>query len=205
MIKRICSIFILLNIAIVGLRCQDLDQKILQSQSPLLPELAIKTNLLYDLTTTFNLGGEVKLSDYLTLDLSVSYNPWTFSENRKFKHLSVQPELRYWIYEPYNGHFLATHLLYGNFNAGNLQLPLGILPGLKDYRYHGNAYGFGLSYGYQWILSPRWNLEATFGFGYLYLDYSRYECHTCGKKIDDANKHYLGPTKMGVALIYVIK
>lgn len=170
-----------------------------------LPAIAVKSNLLYDLTSTFNLGVELRLSDYLTLDVSANYNPWTFSDNRKFKHIMVQPELRYWVYEPFNGHFMGTHLLYSNFNAGNLNLPLNILSGLDDKRYQGNAYGLGFSYGYQWLLSPRWALEASFGFGYMYMDYQRYECKTCGQKLGDGSKHYFGPTKASVSLIYIIK
>ena len=163
------------------------------------PGLAIKTNLLYDATTTFNIGAEARLSDYLTLDVSVNYNPWTFSDNRKFKHFLAQPELRYWIYEPFNGHFLGVNLLYMSYNAGNL--PLG---SLKDSRYQGNAFSLGFSYGYQWILSRYWNLEATLGLGYMYLDYSRYDCKTCGSKTGESHKNYFGPTKVGISLIYVI-
>lgn len=167
--------------------------------------MVVKTNLLSGLTTTFNLGVEARLNDYLSLDLGVGYNPWTFSDNKKFKHLSIQPELRYWIHEPFNGHFLGTHLWYTNFNAGGLDLPLDIFSGLKDYRYRGNGYGLGLSYGYQWLLSPRWSMEAAFGFGYLYLDYTRYECHSCGRSLGNESKHYFGPTKLAVSLIYIIK
>lgn len=205
MSKTITLLLAILSIALTNLHCQDFNYKSLGLRQPTLPDLAVKTNLLYNLTTTLNLGAELKLSDYLTLDLAVSYNPWEFSDNRKLKHILVQPELRYWINEPFNGHFLASHLIYSNFNVGNLDLPLGILSGLRDYRYRGNAYGFGFSYGYQWMLSPRWNLEATFGFGYMYMDYTRYKCKTCGKKIEDGDKHYLGPTKAGISLIYIIK
>lgn len=58
---------------------------------------AIKTNLLYDATTTFNLGAEFALSPKWTLDVSGNYNPWTFSNNKKWKHWLVQPEARYWF------------------------------------------------------------------------------------------------------------
>lgn len=171
-----------------------------------LPTVALKSNLLVDATATFNIGGEFRLSRYLTLDASINYNPWQFSNNRKWKHFLIQPELRYWINEPFNKHFIGTHLLYTHYNVGNLDLPLGIFPGLKEYRYQGDAFGLGVSYGYQWILSPRWNLEASFGFGYLYLNYSQYNCKTCGEKVkNNGPKHYFGPTKAAISLIYVIK
>lgn len=169
-----------------------------------LPSFVLKTNLLMDLTTSFSLGTELKLSDFLTLDISVGYNPWTFSDNKKFKYLSVQPELRYWIYEPFNGHFLGANLLYSYYNVGGVSLPFGLMSDLKDYRYQGSAYSIGFSYGYQWILSPRWNLEANIGLGYMYLNNTKYECQTCGKKIEDQSKNYFGLTKLGLSLIYII-
>ena len=44
-----------------------------------LPLLAVKSNLLYDATTTMNLGIEFGLAPKWTLDISGNYNPWTFS------------------------------------------------------------------------------------------------------------------------------
>lgn len=70
-----------------------------------LPAFAIKTNALYWATTTPNLGFEIGLSDKFTLDLSGNYNPWTFSDSKKLKHWLVQPELRFWTCERFNGHF----------------------------------------------------------------------------------------------------
>lgn len=57
------------------------------------PKIAVKTNLLYDATSTFNLGFEFGLGKKWTLDVSGNYNPWTFSENRKMKHWLIQPEI----------------------------------------------------------------------------------------------------------------
>ncbi len=177
---------------------------------PAIPVLAVKTNLLYDATTTFNLGVEFRLSKRLSLDLPVNYNPWTFSDNKKIKHLLVQPELRYWIYEPFNGHFLGTHAFWSLFNLGNISLPSGLedmmgYGDLKNYRYEGNLYGVGISYGYHWMLSYRFSLEATLGLGYVYLDYDSFECSTCGERIGHKTRNYFGPTKIGLSLIYMIK
>lgn len=36
-------------------------------------------------------------------------------------------------------------------------------------RYQGNLAGFGISYGYQWIISPQWNLEAGISLGYAHI------------------------------------
>lgn len=198
--KPITLLLAILLITVKGLYGQRVEPYILLPGNKVLPCVVVKTNLAYDATGTFNLGAEFKLSDYLTLDASFNYNPWTFSENRKYKHLLIQPELRYWIHEPFNGHFLGSHLLYGRYNVGNL--PFG---SLQDTRYQGNAYGIGFSYGYQWLLSSRWSLEANLGMGYVYLDYTRYECQTCGRETGEAHKNYFGPTKAGISLIYILK
>ena len=41
-------------------------------------KVAVKSNLLYDATTTMNLGLEVALARKWTLDIPVNYNPWKF-------------------------------------------------------------------------------------------------------------------------------
>ncbi|HBG42444.1 MAG TPA: DUF3575 domain-containing protein [Porphyromonadaceae bacterium] len=169
--------------------------------------MGLKTNLLYDLTSTLNLGLEFKTGRQYTMDFSVNYNPWTFRRNKKFKHLLVQPEIRYWFCEPFNGHFLGIHGLYVRYNAGGIHFPFLTSKKNESTRYQGNLYGAGIGYGYQWYLSPRWNLEATLGLGYVYFDYTAYsrQCNTCTKELYDNDKHYFGPTKLAVSLIYIIK
>ena len=70
--------------------------------------LAVKSNLLYDATTTMNLGLEVALSRKWTLDIPVNYNPWKFDDTR-LKHWGIQPELRYWFCESFNRTFIGLH------------------------------------------------------------------------------------------------
>lgn len=166
-----------------------------------LPELAIKSNLLHDLTGSLNLGIEWRVGKQLTIDLSATYNPWKYGDMKKFNLLGIQPELRYWSLEPFNRHFWGIHGTYANFNL------VGLGPGsyMKDHLLKGNLYGGGISYGYHWILSPRWAMEATLGVGYLHLDYDKSECKGCEKYIGKRHKNYFGPTKAGVSLIYMIK
>lgn len=57
----------------------------------------LKNNLLYDATGTFNLGVETRLTDHWTFELNAGYNPWTFSHDKKWKHLMVSPQVRYWF------------------------------------------------------------------------------------------------------------
>ena len=172
--------------------------------------VGVKTNLLYDATTTFNIGVETTLSPKWTLDLSGNYNPWTFSDNKKLKHILVQPEFRYWFCEAFSGHFLGFHAHSAIYNVAGIELPkIGIIggagPDMEKYRYQGWLAGGGISYGYQFYLGRRWNLEATIGVGYAYLDYDQYECGTCGEFVGSSTKNYFGLTKAGISLIYLIK
>jgi len=162
--------------------------------------VAVKSNLLYDATSTINLGLEFGLSPKWTLDLSGNYNPWQFSDNKKLKHWLIQPEVRYWTCEKFYGHFLGLHGHYAEYNVGGIKLF-----GLDKYRYQGKLYGGGISYGYHFILNKRWSMEASIGVGYARLEYDKYYCEKCGDKIGDYKTNYIGPTKASLSLIYIIK
>lgn len=169
-----------------------------------IPNFAIKSNILYNLAASFNIGIEMRTSDHLTLDISANYNPFTFVKNEKFKHVLVQPELRYWVNEAFNRHFIGAHLLYTSYNVGNDYLALRFFPSLKKNRFQGQGFGAGVSYGYQWILSPDFNFELSLGVGYIYFGYSKFEKKVNGAKISSGRTHYIGPTRLGFSLIYVL-
>ena len=129
--------------------------------------IAIKSNLLYDLTTTLNMGGEVRCDDTHTISLSLNYNPWNFGGNKKMKHFLLQPEYRKWFNEVFTGSFIGFQLHYALFNFGGM-LPWGFNNGkmlgienrqIAHNRYQGNLAGFGISYGYQWILAKHWKYQ----------------------------------------------
>lgn len=93
--------------------------------------IAIKSNLLYDLTTTLNMGGEVRCDDTHTISLSLNYNPWNFGGNKKMKHFLLQPEYRKWFNEVFTGSFIGFQLHYALFNFGGM-LPWGFNNQLKS-------------------------------------------------------------------------
>jgi hypothetical protein len=169
---------------------------------------AVKTNALHVAAAwTPNLAGEVRASDRLTIDFMAGYNPWglkgTEESNKKAVHLYLSPELRYWTCEPFNGHFFGVHAVGAMMNISQYDVPLLGLE--KEYRYEGNAFGGGLSYGYHLPLSAAWGLEFTVGAGVLFMNYGKYDCPRCGEKIDDYTKTYFGPTRAGVSLVYILK
>lgn len=160
----------------------------------------VSTNTLYWATVTPNVGIEYSFHRQMSAAVNISYNPFTFSENRKWKHALGVVEYRYWLSESFKGHYAGMHLTAGVFNLGNL--PFG---SLKEHRFEGNLYGGGFTYGYQWNIGSRINIGADIGLGYFRMDYNKFYCPTCGDKIDHYNTNYFGPTKIGVSLIYFIK
>ena len=166
-------------------------------------EFAVKTNLLYDATATVNLGVEAAISEQWTMDLSGNYNAWTLDEDVRYKHWLVQPEVRYWLCDKFNGHFFGVHGMIGNYHTTGIDLPLSVFDDTDKYRYKGNFYGGGISYGYQFILGRHWNLEATLGIGYARVDYKKYECKECGDMVEKSKKNYFGPTKAALNLVYL--
>lgn len=168
-------------------------------------ELAVKTNAVGWASASMNLGGELRLADRWTAGLNVSYNPFTFSDNMKWKHIYVSPEARYWFCSVFAGHFVGANLIYAHYNAGNITMPFGLSPQLKSERHQGDLGAVGLFYGYSWMLSNRWSIEAEVGLGYGYARYKRYDCVRCGTYKGPDDKHMLMPTKAAISIIYNIK
>jgi len=168
------------------------------------PHLAIKTNLLFDLTTSMNLGMEVRVWRKLTLDVPFTLNPWTYNkeDNSKFKFFLVQPELRYWTCEAFNGHFFGVHTHYAYYNVGHLYTP-PFSETMNSYRFEGQLVGAGLSYGYHWLMGSRFSMESEIGAGYARMQHGKYPCQTCAKLLINENKNYWGLTRVGLSLIYL--
>lgn len=179
-------------------------------------KVAMKTNLLYWGTTTPNAGLELALAKRWTVELSGGYNPWTFNKaaNQKAKHWLVSPEVRYWFCESFHGHFIGINANYTQFNISGIPMPNTFFKfssnipediSFADTRNCGWALGAGFTYGYQFIIAPRWNLELTAGIGCWYTEYDRFESRKCGIFNQAIYKHAIGPTSLGVSFIYLIK
>ena len=170
-------------------------------------EVAVKTNLIYDALLSPTLGVEVGLAPKWTAEIDGTINNWAIND-RRWKQWMVQPEIRYWFCQSFSGQFLAAHLIGGQYNFGNLKNNIKFLgtdfSQLTDHRYQGWMAGVGIGYGYSWILSRHWNLEAEIGIGWIYTRSDVYNCFDCGKKIrTDVPHNYVGPTKAAINIIYV--
>jgi hypothetical protein len=173
-----------------------------------LPFVALKTNLLYAAgTLTPNLTVEFGTGLKTSLQLSASYNPWnrigTLEKNDKLLHWVIRPEFRYWFCERFNGHFAGVHAFYNKYNISGKEIPF--VGFKKDFRYAGHAVGAGVNYGYHLLLDGRWGLEFSLGAGVAVMQYDRFECTLCSRKLEEKNRTWVGPTHASVSLIYIIK
>lgn len=175
-------------------------------------DVAIKTNLLHDATLTPNLGLEFGLAPKWTLDISADVNMWPINYDNKERYWErwmVQPEIRYWFCNKFQGHFIALHAIGGQFNVGNI----GFLPNflnnrfeqLKDERWRGWGVGAGFGYGYAWTLGKHWNLEAEIAVGWMYSRYDRITGKGASKRYLQKDKvhNYVGPTKLALSIEYL--
>ena len=167
--------------------------------------VVLKNNLLYSALTIPNLGVELGIDPQWTVDVSLSYDPFTRKNDRKQRQFMGMGEIRYWTCEQFDGHFWGFHAFGGMYNIGG-GLPYGIkINALSSYRYEGTIFGSGISYGYHFPIGMRWSMEALLGLGYARINYDRYRCVTCGDKLSSDTKNYFGPTRLGINLIYIIR
>ena len=136
-------------------------------------KVALKNNLAYDALKTPNLSLEFSMGRKWTFDTQVGMNFFFYTKDatspryktKKFSHWLVQPELRYWTCDVFNGWFFGLHAHGGQMNIGGIDVPFVLQKGdgkMKDHRYEGYFWGGGLSAGYQWyfpavsISRPLW-------------------------------------------------
>lgn len=165
--------------------------------------IAVKTNIPHWATASPNLGVEVAFRHKMTFELSGGYNPFEFKDDKQWKHWIIWPEARYWLNETFNGHSIGLHGVFTGFDVGGLELPFNLVPELKNRRVEGNINGIGLSYGYAWIIGNSLVLEVSVGAGYGRLKYDVFTNGDNGYKTDYGQKHYIGPTKGAISLVYL--
>ena len=108
---------------------------------------------------------------------------------------AVQLGVRHWFYEDFVGHFLGLHASWVDYRIGN-----------RRRTYDGRAYGIGISYGYAWILSKRWNLVVEAGAGLYRTRDTRRDPVTSDwgdRYIRHARRWTLAPSKLEVSFNYL--
>ena len=179
-------------------------------------KVALKNNLAYDALKTPNLSLELSIGRKWTLDTQVGMNFFFYTQDATSSHYRTKKNqslagsaraslldmrcLQRW--------FFGVHMHGGQMNVGGVNIPFVLQNGdgkMSKHRYEGYFLGGGLSAGYQWIISSRFNMEASLGVGYIHARYDKYKCTTCGKKLGTGSSDYIGPTKAAISIIYLLK
>lgn len=158
-------------------------------------QVTLSNNLLYDGWLTPNLRVGVRLSPHWSMGVTGGYRPWPAGDqkSKKWKHLLLSPDVRYWADSVNVHHFFGVNLLYGHFNIAEVKFPFGLYKGFRNERRQGDLGALGVYYGYSWPLGRHWNIEALIGAAVGYTQYDRYECGQCGTKLGDTNKWFVMP------------
>ncbi len=177
--------------------------------------LALKTNMLYDAVTALNFAVEGVINRNFSF-LYEHHCPWWLSDSNRYclQYLSFGGEFRWWFRpttaryasrtdwvkrDALVGHFLG---LYGFGGKLDLQAK-------RKGCYQAEFLSFGLTYGYSMPICKRLNLEFSISVGYANIPYRHYiPTDDYDLLIRDRNKqgrtHYVGPTKVEVALVLPI-
>lgn len=163
--------------------------------------LAFKSNLLYDLAVTPNIGVEFHLGKGWSLGVNWAYAWWKY-DPKAFYWRTYGGEVDFRKYfgkkskeRPLSGHHIGLYAqgVTYDFCLGST----GILSNL--------SYGGGLEYGYSVPIGRTLNLDFGIGAGYLGGEYKVYE------PIDDhyvwketRQRHWFGPTKAEISLVWLI-
>ena len=212
--KRLILIALLLLFCV----CHDADAQ----------RISLRTNLLYDATLSPNLGGEVHIDSTWSVGLNVGLNAWDIDKetNKKWRHFLISPNVRWYHnykrdtvaikgqsndtrstvdYEVVTrrANYLELDAIYSHFNVGNTKIPFGLYSAVKDRRLQGDLFALGGKYGYSWILSRTWRLEAEAGIAVGYAWFKEYDCDHCGTFYGKGDRIFLLP-QLGINVVYVI-
>ena len=173
------------------------------------PAFAIRTNLIYGASASPNIGLEFPLGNHFSIGANFGMKTWprwfpwdNDSRNpKKWRHILVVPELRWWPGQIYDKWFLGTDLIWTHYNVGSVRFPFGMYPDAYNYRLQGDLYALGLFAGYSWHLTDNLRLEAEAGIAVGYNNADKYDCAYCGAQLGKAQPLAIVP-KLGLNIAY---
>ena len=178
-----------------------------QSQLPAdsLPKVALRNNLLYDATLSPNLGIDLRVSPKMTVGLLAGFNAWDIDKekNKKWRHMLFSLRARRYNDSIFHKGYFEGDLIYSHFNVGNTKIPFGLYSAVKDRRLQGDLVALGAKYGYSWILSRTWRIEAEAGIAVGYAWFKEYDCPHCGTFLGNGDRIFLLP-QLGINVVYII-
>ena len=163
--------------------------------------LALKTNLLYDVVLVPNVAIEYALNDHISINADWMYAWWSRDTKHDYwRTYGGNLEARYWFSNP-KGRILTGH--HVGAYAGILTYDVEF--GGTGYMGEKWSYMFGLSYGYSLPLYKKLNLDFEIGLGYFGGEYYEYEPEF-GSYIWQQTKmrKWFGPTRAEISLVWLL-
>lgn len=169
---------------------------------------AVKTNMLYDLAITPNIGIEFYLAPNVSINANWAYAWWKKDRTSYYwRAYGGDVEARYYI----NHWKTRSERLEHAFSGHHIGL-YGLLC-TYDYEFSNNGqqaakwnYGGGIAYGYSMPITRHLNIDFSLGIGCLYGDYYKYEPSTIDNEdyywLSTNRRKYWGPTKAEVSLVW---
>ncbi len=168
-------------------------------------QVSVSNNLLYDVWLTPNLRVGVRLAPHWSVGLTGGFRPWPSDDatTRKWKHLLLSPDVRFWTDSVSVHHFFGANVIYSHYNVADVRFPFGLYKGVRNERRQGDLAALGMFYGYSWPLGRFWNVEALAGVAVGYTQYNRYACAHCGAKMGKDSKPVVIP-QAALNIVYII-
>ena len=171
---------------------EDNPHESVQSLSPTITQLSLRSNLLRWATLTPDLGVEWRICPSWGIAVNGSWTSWSWNDkDRRYALWEVAPEVRYYMGEK-KAWYLGAMFKTGQFNYK-----------LSETGKQGDLMGGGITAGYQLRLNKALALDFNLGLGYLNADFEKYEV------IDDVRvrrgnetKDWCGPINAGVTLVW---
>lgn len=163
--------------------------------------VALKTDLLRWSLMMPNIEAELAFANRWSVDLSATgaKKPYWSKDS---KMIALQPELRYWVSgRQMSRFFVGATALWSRYNVK------------FDHQFHdGDSYGAGITFGYTWLISARWSIEAYSGYGLFGYKEKRYFPTDDITDINSVNSSYYNtsgykmmPARLGISLSYIIR
>lgn len=164
-------------------------------------KVAVSTNALgYADLLTINARVNVAVGRHISLDLGVKYNPFSWhtggEQSQQFQDRKRVAALgcRYWPFYVYSGWFISAKAQWQEYNMGGI---------FSSTTYEGDAYGGGIGFGYDFIITDWFNIELGLGVWGGVTDYSKYALPREGKVLERGRTWFIAPNDLEVSFVFI--
>lgn len=164
--------------------------------------MSIQTNMLYLLAAVPNIGIEFYLGKNWSIDTNWHYSWWKSDPKSWYwRTYGGDIAVRKWFGKSANEKPLTGHHagIYGQMLTYDVEI------GGKGYLADRWSWAAGVEYGYSLPIAKRLNINFTLGVGYHWGTYDEYlpiDGHYVWQSTN--KRHYIGPTKVEVSLVWLI-